>query len=217
MTNTFEAWLVRAKANAAAEQAVPKVAFKGVPELDFNSGVWQKAATLPQLKVMGNKNKLPTEPTTVKLFHNGENLYIAVQCRFPEGKSLAVDNLPVGTWPKGDHVELFLCRRGGSYYHLVYNTYADTKKCRYDAYGTNPNVDIQWDVKSSFKDGEWRSVAIIPFKSIGMIPEQNNRLQALIFRVRTKREVRYSRMLASWDGGKVHSPDSFGELVMALE
>ena len=218
LTNTFEAWLLRAKATAVAVQVVPKVEFHGIPDLNFKSGVWQKAATLPKLTVMGNMYKLPSELTTVKLFHNGENLYIAIRCRFPQGKSSAADNLPIDAWPKGDHVELFFNSRNAGYYHLVYNTFADTKKCRYDAYGTNAEVNINWDVKSRFKNGVWSSVAIIPFKSIGVIPEQNNRVQALIFRIRTARdEPKSPKMTASWNGGVTHSPDSFGELVISLE
>lgn len=218
LNDTFEAWLIRAKAAAVAEQLVPKVEFRGIPDMNFKSGVWLKAATLPRLKVMGNMYKMPSELTTVKLFHNGENLYIAVRCRLPQGKTSAVDNLPVDAWPKGDHVELFICRRDGSYYHLVYNTFADTGKCRYDALGTNAGVDIKWDVKSRFKHGVWSSVAVIPFKSIGIIPEQDNRVQALIFRIRTARnDPKLPRMTASWNGGEVHSPDSFGELILAME
>ena len=100
---------------------------------------------------------------------------------------------------------------------LFTNTYANSTSSRYDAYCTDGKWDGEWDVKSQFKNGEWRSVAIIPFKTVGFVIEQSNRMSALVYRVRTRRSVSDRSHHFSWGGGKVHSADAFGDLIFALE
>lgn len=216
LTGTFERWLKLAAAAAVPEYHVPKAEIKGFPGFDFNSGIWAKAAPLGPICKMGSQLKAEQD-TLVKMVHNGRALYIAVQCKFPDGKTTAKPNLPITVWPSGDHVELFLGKRAGGYYHLVYNTFASTTTSRHDAYCTDGSWSGEWDVKTQFKDGEWRSVAIIPFKTIGFVIEQTNRMSALFYRVQTKRFAGDRSRHFSWGGGKVHSADSFGDLVFAHE
>lgn len=216
LSKTFESWLERAAAAAVPEQNVPKVEVREFPGFDFDSGLWKKAATMPAFKSMGKQTDAP-EATTVKLMHNGKNLYIAVQCKFLDGITTAKPGIPMNKWPSGDHMELFLGRRAGGYYHLVYNTFANSTSSRYDAFCTDGKWNGDWDVKTQFKDGEWRSVAIIPFKTVGFVLEQNNRMSALIVRSRTKRTSTEHSKHFTWGGGKVHSADGFGDLVFALE
>ena len=217
LTATFEHWLQLAAATAVPEQSVPKADISGFPGFDFNAGIWQKASTLPPLCVMRKPGVKAPEETLVKLIHNGRNLYIAFQCKFPDGKTTAKPGIPMTKWPSGDHVELFLGKRSGGYYHLVFNTFANSTSSRYDAFCTDGKWNGEWDVKTQFKDGEWRAVAIIPFKTINFVLEQNNRLSALIYRVRTKRTPTDRSEHGSWGGGRVHSADSFGDLVFSLE
>ena len=66
------------------------------------------------------------------------------------------------------------------------------------------------------KNGEWRAVAAIPFASVGITVVQNNRVRFLFHRGRAGTQGK-SNVHSSWGGGLVHSPDSFGELVFALE
>ena len=216
LTATFEKWLQLAAVTAAPEYRVPKVELKGFPGFDFNSGAWAKAAPLGPMCKMGTREKA-SEDTLVKVIHDGRNMYVAVQCKFSDGKTTAKPNLPTSAWPSGDHVELFFARRTGGYNMLVYNTYANSTSSRYDAYCTDGKWDGEWDVKTEFKNGEWRSVAIIPFKTLGFVIEQNNRMSALIYRVRAKRSNTDHSRHFSWGGGKVHSADGFGELVFDLE
>ena len=118
---------------------------------------------------------------------------------------------------KTSFFKLFLARRTGGYNLMVYNTYANSTSSRYDAYCTDGKWDGEWDVKTEFKNGEWRSVAIIPFKTVGFVIEQNNRMNALVYRVLTKRHNTDHSRHFSWGGGKVHSTDAFGAFVFDLE
>ena len=216
LSETFEKWLKLAAATAVPEYRVLKAEIKDFPGFDFNSGVWAKAKPLGPMYRMGTQVK-SSEDTLVKVIHDGRKMYVAIQCKFPDGKTSAKQNLPTSAWPSGDHVELFLGRRTGGYNMMVYNTYANSTSSRYDAYCTDGKWDGEWDVKTQFKDGEWRSVAIIPFKTIGFVIEQSNRMSALVYRVRTKRSTSDRTHHISWGGGKVHSADAFGDLIFAHE
>ena len=216
LTGTFEKWLTLAAAATNPEYNVPKVEGKGFPGFDFNSGVWKKAKPLTQMCRMGTKEPA-AEDTLVKIVHDGRTMYIAIQCKIPNGKTTAKPGIPMNKWPSGDHVELFLGRRTGGYNLMVYNTFADSKSSRYDAFCTDGKWNGEWDVKTEFKNGEWRSVAIIPFKTLGFVIEQSNRMSALIYRVLTKRTNTDRSRHFSWGGGKVHSADAFGDLIFAQE
>ena len=213
---TFEHWLELAASTATPEYNVPKVEIKEFPGFDFNSGVWAKAKALEPMCKMGTREKA-AEDTLVKVIHDGRMMYIAIQCKFPDGKTTAKPDIPMSKWPSGDHVELFLGRRTGGYNMMVYNTFANSTSSRYDAFCTDGKWDGEWDVKTEFKDGEWRSVAIIPFKTLGFVIEQSNRMSALVYRVRTKRTNTDRSSHFSWGGGKVHSSDGFGDFIFALE
>ena len=216
LTGTFEKWLTLAASAANPEYNVPKVEVKGFPGFDFNSGVWAKAKPLTPMCRMGTKEPA-AEDTLVKIIHDGRTMYIAIQCKIPDGKTTAKPGIPMTKWPSGDHVELFLGRRTGGYNLMVYNTYANSTSSRYDAFCTDGKWNGEWDVKTQFKDGEWRSVAIIPFKTVGFVIEQSNRMSALIYRVLTKRTNTDRSRHFSWGGGKVHSADAFGDLIFSHE
>ena len=56
----------------------------------------------------------------------------------------------------------------------------------------------------------------VPLKSFDAGIEQNNRIRGLFYRARPSRGQERT-VHSSWGGGKVHSFDTFGELVFALE
>ena len=66
----------------------------------------------------------------------------------------------------------------------------------------------------SSPDG-WRSVAKIPLETLGMTLLESNKLSALLMITAANPQGRNEA--STWGGGKVHSPDSFGELIFALE
>lgn len=113
--------------------------------------------------------------------------------------------------PEGDHLELFFGNTDDGYYHLAFDFNAN----KYDAVLTNREWNADWTVKTEVVKDGWKAVVRIPFDSINFKIMQTNRLKALIYRCQagdTKRSVH-----SSWNGGVVHSPDSFGELIFDLE
>ena len=207
---TFERWIAEAVSGTIAEQAVPKAEIRSFPGFDFTSGVWRKAASLPPFRRMGAPLAVPPEATDVKVVHNGETLYAAFRCPFP-GKLEAKEKLKHDEWPAGDHAEIFLAGKNG-YYHFAF----DCNGNRYDARGTDSAWNAPWEVRTEKRSGEWRAVAAIPLKSFDAGIEQNNRIRGLFYRVRPSRGQERT-VHSSWGGGKVHSFDTFGELVFALE
>ena len=209
LTNTFNAWLKIAISGSANEQRVPRVEVKGEPGFDFNSGAWAKAAALPKLKRMST-NEDAAEPTDIKVMHDGVNFYVAMRCPYP-GKLTCTPNRPRDQWPRGDHAEIFLTYPG-SYLHLVFDAYGNC----YDALGTNNKWNGKWTLKTQNKPGEWRAVMSIPFTTLKAHIEQNNKIPALFYRVRSERPGMKS-LQSTWGGGKVHSADTFGNLIFDLE
>ena len=214
LRKTFDRWLELGVAGKVAEQKVPKVSGHDFPGFDFESGAWKKAASLPPLVAMGRPTVKAEEPTDIKLMYNGDTLYVGFRCTV-KGPIDAKKDQKFDQWPSGDHIELFIANRKDGYYHLVFNCYG----CRYDARCTDSewNTPVPWTVKTQVKDGEWRAVAAIPLKAVGIVPEQNNKISALFYRAHPPRGPKQPTRHTSWGGGKVHSPDGFGELVFSLE
>ena len=214
LRKTFDRWLELGVAGKVAEQPVPKVSGHEFPGFDFEAGAWKKASTLPPLVAMGRPTVKAEEPTAVKLMYNGDTLYVGVCCKL-NGALQAKKDLKLDQWPGGDHIEIFIANRKDGYYHLVFNAHG----CRYDARCTDSewNTPVPWEVRTQIKDGEWRAVAAIPLKAVGIAPEQNNKVSALFYRAHPPRGPKERTRHTSWGGGKVHSPDGFGELVFQLE
>ena len=144
---------------------------------------------------MGNARKTPPEPTDVKVYHDGEKLYVAFRCPFP-GKWKAKEKLKHDEWPGGDHAEIFLGGKN-TYYHFAF----DCNGNRYDARGTDSAWNAPWEVRTEKRDGEWRAVAAIPLRSFDAGIEQNNRIRALFYRARPSRGTEKT-VHSSWGGGK---------------
>ena len=214
VTATFKRWLSVAVSGKSVSQNVNKVAVKEFPGFDFDKGVWSKASTLAPLRVMGVPTAQPKEPTDVKLLHNGTKLYLAFRCPYP-GKLDAKAKRRHDEWPGGDHVEIFIAhQREGHYFHFAFDANGNS----YEALGTNADWNTEWEVKTQVKDGEWRAVVAIPVAAVGAKLEQNNKVRALIYRCRPMREgEKGGHQHSTWGGGKVHSADSFGELVFSHE
>ena len=212
LTAAFSRWLTLAAAGKVMEQNVPKRKTAAFPNFNFQAGVWKHAATMPGFRIMGKPKTKPKLQTCVKLFHDGETLYVGYRCPI-EGAPTASQKLLPGEFPRGDHAEIFIADPKAGYYQFVFNCYGG----RYDACCTDAGWTAPWEVRTQVKDGEWRAVAAIPFKSAGIIPEQNNKVRALFFRTRPGKDETGPSEHSTWGGGKVHSVDSFGELIFELE
>ena len=116
------------------------------------------------------------------------------------------------SFPGGDHAEFFFInRKDKNYYHLAWD-YAGSL---YDAKQTDSTWNGDWEVRTEPSSDGWRSVVRIPFETLGMTLLESNKLTALI--MITSVDPQKKNEHATWGGGKVHSPDSFGELILDLE
>lgn len=212
LRRTFEEWVLLAPSKESSRFDVPKAEIRSFPDFDFERGVWTQASILPPLSIMGRQGDMPSCSTTVKLIQNGRDLYLGFYCYDPKPENLFAlkPGQPYDTWPKGDHLELFFANEKDGYYHLAF----DFNGNKYDAILTDKSWNADWDVKTkTVKDG-WLAVVKIPITSINFPLAQNNCLKALIYRCKSNNgKPEHS----SWNGGVVHSPDSFGELIFAHE
>ena len=85
----------------------------------------------------------------------------------------------------------------------------------YDAKLTDSKWNGDWEVRTETCADGWRSVARIPLKMMGMTLLESNRLNALMMLTVVSPEKK--SQATTWGGGKVHSPDSFGDLILDLE
>lgn len=215
LNTCFERLLTLAVTGTIADVRVPKIDVSQSPGFDFDSGVWNQAGSLPPMRVMGIPERLPAEPTDVRIFHNGRTLFIAFRCPFP---GTASANAPQAhdRWPRGDHAEIFLTPADGrGYYHLAFDCNGNT----YDAYmvDTSWNPEQPWKVEIRKTENEWRAVVEIPMAEFGIRIEQNNRVDALFYRARPGRRAGETVVHSSWGGARVHSGDGFGTLVFQVE
>ena len=212
LTATFKRWLTLADAVKVIQQPVPKVPGHDFPGFDLEAGRWKKAAKLAPFTAMGRPEIPAKYQTEVKLMHNGSTLFIAYRCTVP-GTPIGKKDLKNDQFPGGDHAEIFIANPKDGYYQLAFNAYGG----HYDARCTEPRWNTEWEVRTQAKDGEWRAVAAIPFKSVGLVIEQNNRVRALFYTQIAPRSAAEHSINTAWCAGKVHSVDSFGELVFDLE
>ncbi len=215
LQNCFERWLSMAVAGKIADVHVPKINFREHPGFDFDSGVWAKAGALPPMRAMGYPEKFPAEPTAVKIFHNGQSIFVAFDCPFP-GTAKANASQAHDKWPSGDHAEIFLTPSSGKgYYHLAFDCNGNT----YDA----ATVDASWNPAQPWKvqvkksADKWSAVVEIPMNAFGIKIEQNNKVEALFYRARPGRKAGEAVVHSSWGGARVHSGDGFGVLVFQID
>ena len=208
--STFKKYLGEAKVLDSAELRVPFIKTKEFPGFDLENGVWKKAAKFPTFSLMYNKKLKTRFPMTLKVFHNGRSLYLGtfVKKELLKGKPSPKKDF---TFPDGDHLEFFFVNnKDYGYYHLAWNLMG----ALYDARATDPSWNGKWEVKVEKRKDGWKSVARIPFDTMGFTLQQRNKLSSLIFiSSSTEKKQEY----ATWGGGKVHSVDSFGELILDLE
>ena len=212
LTATFNRWLTLADSVKVESQKVPKVPGHEFPDFDFDSGRWKKAAALSPFRAMGRPELPAKYQTEVKLMHNGDTLFVAYRCTVP-GEPVGKQNLKKDAFPGGDHGEIFIANAKDGYYHLAFNCFGG----HYDARCTEPAWNAEWEVRTQRKENEWRAVAAIPFKSVNLSIEQNNKVRALFYTQIAPRSTAEHSINTAWCGGRVHSVGSFGELVFDLE
>ena len=210
---TFQYYLGEAKTDGTAELSVPKLRCVDFPGFDLNAGVWAKASAFPVLLLLYRKNMKSEVPMTLKVFHDGKNLYFG---SFVKKPASTLKGTPFGAkdagFPGGDHVEFFFVNnKDHAYYHLAWSV----EGALYDARATETEWNGKWEVRIEKCADGWRSVAKIPFTEMGFVPQENNKLTMMP--MVTSRNEKGRNENAVWGGGTVHSPDSFGELIFDLE
>ena len=216
LTATFERWLTLGNARVVKEQIVPRADIREFPGFDFDSGIWKKASSLPPMTMMKNPNLLPPEPTDVKLIHNGETFYVAFRCPFP-GEAVGRAGLPYDVAPGGDHAQIFIANAKDGYYQLIFGCRSQGRSGISDGRTSDRSWNTQWEVRTQLRKGEWRAVVAIPFKSVNINIERNNRVGAMFYRRRPKRAGETKNIHSAWDGGDLHNADSFGDLIFKHE
>lgn len=213
----FEQWLVRAAGEKLDAVRVPLIglAAGADPGFDFSAGVWQRAAVLPPLQLMGHAPLKSQYDSTIKILQDGRHFLIG--CSVRKAPTTIWARHPAGTagdvFPSGDHIELFFSQPRDGYYQLAY----DVNGNRYDGRLTDASwqTPVPWEVKTKVHDSGWSSIAKIPFAAINFEKLVSNKLRFLFFltNVDETRKAEHS----SWGGGRVHAADSFGELAVELE
>lgn len=211
---TFLKNLALAKEESSTDLQIPRLNLTETPPADLNSGVWRKAAVFPAFYRMGNRNQKSGYNIVCKMFHDGRNLYLGTTVE--KNRETFFTRNQAGqkrdVFPAGDHVEFFFTNaRDGYYYHLAY----DLRGNRYDAKLTDPSWNPEWEVKTWTSENKWESVAKIPLDTLGVEILKSNKLRALPMITSCDKEQKGEN--ATWGGGIVHSPDSFGELILWLE
>ncbi|MBQ9088276.1 MAG: DUF4838 domain-containing protein [Lentisphaeria bacterium] len=216
LSATFERWITLGNARVVKEQIVPRADIREFPGFDFDSGIWKKAAKMPPMTMLKNANLVPPEPTDVKLIHNGETFYVAYRCPFP-GEAVGQADLPYDRVPSGDHGQIFIANSKDGYYHLRFGCRSQGRNGIYDGRTTDGTWNTKWEVRTQLTKGEWRAVIAIPFKSVNINIERNNRVGAMFYRCRPKRAGEQKNVHSVWDGGDLHNADSFGDLIFKHE
>lgn len=153
--------------------SVPRLPVALAADITFDSAVWEQAAVFTGFALAESvkDSRGVLQSTIVKMFHDGENLYVLYNAMDTSIDRLAAE--PVDefsdTFPQGDHGELQL-----SYgYAFAFGPQGN----RYDAYRYDRAYDSAFKVKSRInnaKDGDdqtrqptgWQSMVVIPMRGI---------------------------------------------------
>ncbi|MDD4098546.1 MAG: DUF4838 domain-containing protein, partial [Lentisphaeria bacterium] len=213
----FEQWLARAAEEKLDTVRVPFIRLtpETAPGFDLSAGVWQQAAGLPPLLLMGHAPLKSQYETTIRILQDGRHFLIG--CSVRKAPATIWARHPAGTahdvFPSGDHIELFFSHPRDGYYQLAY----DVNGNRYDGRLTDAswNTPVPWEVKTRVDDNGWSSIAKIPFAAVNFEKLVSNKLRFLFFltNLDDQRKAEHS----TWGGGRVHAADSFGELTVDLE
>ncbi len=212
----FEDWMKNASLYMNPELSVPYVVDAAEAQTP-RSPLWEKSASLKALKVMNHPKLDPRHPTEINLMHDRRNLYVKYECRDDKiGDAYAqkyLDGREV--WPKGDHIELFLDgdQQGKNYYQFA----ADCNGNQYDGRAYDSKWNSSWKMLHGKTKEDYWVICAIPLKDIGVNLSMNNRLKGLFYRQYSHNGKDGQEEHSSWNGGAVHQPAGFGDLVLQME
>jgi len=181
----------------------------GVPTIDgkLDDAAWAKATVLgPFLNFAISQLKTLRAPTMAKMTFDDETLYIAVECKDPDMKSVSGPKFSQGDTWGGDAVDFVIATdpKDETYYHIKIGA----NNARWDA-RTHAGYDRCSGSKDSSWTGEfntavqkgpdgWIIEMAIPWKTIGCeAPKADTKIKANMIR-RTHRWPRGNIELSSW-------------------
>ncbi|OGV53636.1 MAG: hypothetical protein A2X49_06185 [Lentisphaerae bacterium GWF2_52_8] len=217
----FESWMERAKNDKAVRLKVPVTSSDLAS--DFESAEWAKGAKTEAFVVCNTSDQKPSIQTYSIVLHDRHKLYIKTVCYAPDIATLKGNEKKKDgseTFPRGDHLELFLANPvTGTYYQFAYDC---GNEAVYDANGYDNKWTGNWTRSIKRYPDRWESIATIPLEDIGCNVTENNKLRFLVYRSKyysdgTKdkngKEMQ-KREQSSWGGGFVHQPTGFGEITL---
>ncbi len=212
----FEDWMKNASLYMNPELNVPYVSGAD-GAADPRSPLWKKSVSCGGLKIMNNPEQDSAYRTEIKAMHDRKNLYVMYYCYDGKIENVYAQKYSGGreAWTKGDHIELFLDgdQKGKSYYHFA----ADCNGNRYDARAYDSKWNSSWKIlRGMEQDGYW-IICVVPLKEIGVNLSMNNRLKGLFYRTRHHGGKDGTPESSSWNGGAVHQPAGFGDIILQME
>ncbi|HCE43268.1 MAG TPA: hypothetical protein DET40_06950 [Lentisphaeria bacterium] len=217
----FESWMERAKNDKTVRLKVP-LSSANISN-DAESPEWEKGAKTEDFVVCNAPDQKPLIRTYSIILHDRSNLYVKTVCYAPDMETLKGSEKKQDgseTFPRGDHLELFLANPvTGIYYHFAYDC---GNEAVFDAKGYDSKWTGNWSRSIKRYPDRWESIATIPLEDIGCNITENNKLRFLPYRSKyssdgTKdkngKEVK-KREQSSWGGGFVHQPTGFGEITL---
>lgn len=209
MLATFDKWCSRAPSMKDRRVDVPKVKTDAYPGFDFVAEPWNHAVSFPAFSIMSLPAKRAKYLTEVKAFHDGKYLYLGIRCPDPQAATFRVyPKEDRDKWPKGEHIELFLCAKEGAYYQLAWNLSGTI----YDALTSNTAWNGNWEVRIRRGEDSWTSVVRFPLEGILLKDKGKDIVRGLIFRSRSNTASPSEN--SSWCGGTVHDTNTFGEMIL---
>lgn len=181
------------------KQAVLRVA--NVPEMShdgdsFDSIQWEKPEALDDFKIVRRIGEYQTPPlrTELKAASDGKHLYLRVTAH--DAAADKIEAAPrveaVESWPKGDHVEIWLETSCRFVFALASN--GNT----YDAKNLDRYWNSGWRVVTRKTNEGWEAIAVIPLEALGVKAGQESTLKW--FCVRSVNHVGAPPVTVSYQG-----------------
>jgi hypothetical protein len=200
-------------ASFAAERrtlTIPRCTRAAAPTLDgrIEPAEWAGAVVAGEFRAMGGR--LPAAPqTTVRLMHDGTNLYAAFECADSRASELAAKRLANDDMHifDGDAVELFINSAAfpGRYSHFA----VSPANSRWGGVADVPS-GLTWQSAAAVGDAAWTVEAAIPFASLDIQDPAG-----LVFRANLARSrvTGATRQASVWNAVRraFMEPDHFGE------
>ena len=208
----FEFHVNKVKSAKTPEVSVPLIRVK--EKVTFDSAVWGGAAEITEFNKVGKKDKA-VNSTSVRVFHDANNLYFKVTCRELNPKDMR--RLPFDAKKEimassTSHFEIFILNHTDDEIRL-FGISPNGNAADFKAYSSKWNSGWHHEVRM-LPDG-YEGLAIIPFKAIGA---DLNLAKGKVLRGTIMREV-YGKTpqdteRSGWSGGLWHRPDTFGTLTL---